>query len=169
MFIESDDSSVLSAFKKFPAFKRVLTVGTIISDASKPSVDEIKEFADVVMVTRGSLVKVNGFFLTGFTDLVANLHAANLTVHVGALRNEFTNFGFDYFADPMVEIATYSAALVVDGIVTEFPATATTYFSKYLFDAMHIEQFQIAATRKSFSAQAIPTTCVKTASEHNFH
>ncbi|XP_044955543.1 glycerophosphodiester phosphodiesterase GDPDL7-like [Hordeum vulgare subsp. vulgare] len=128
VFIESDDSAVLSAFKKFPTFKRVLTVSTIISDASKPAVDDIKKFADVVMVTRGALVKVNGFFLTGFTNLVENLHAANLTVHVGVLRNEFTNFGFDYFADPMIEIATYSAALVVDGLVTEFPHTATTYF-----------------------------------------
>nr|XP_045085756.1 glycerophosphodiester phosphodiesterase GDPDL7 isoform X2 [Aegilops tauschii subsp. strangulata] len=156
VFIESDDSSVLSAFKKFPSFKRVLTVGTIISDASKPSVDEIKEFAHVVMVTRGSLVKVNGFFLTGFTNLVENLHAANLSVHVGPLKNEFTNFGFDYFADPMVEIATYSAALVVDGIVTEFPATATTYFRSPCSDPTKNLTYTIMAAAPGALVSMVP-------------
>jgi len=81
-----------------------------------------------VMVSRGSLVRVHGFFLTGFTDLVEKIHDANLTLHVGVLKNEFMNFGFDYFADPMVEIATYYSEVVCDGIVTEFPATAAAYF-----------------------------------------
>lgn len=128
VYIQSDDSSVLSVFKKFPTFKRVLVIDPVISDASKTSIDEIKEFAHVVTVSRGSLLRVNGFFLTGFTSLVEKIHDANLTLHVGVLKNEFMNFGFDYFADPMVEIATYSAALVCDGIVTEFPATAAAYF-----------------------------------------
>uniref|UniRef100_A0ACD5V4X3 Uncharacterized protein n=2 Tax=Avena sativa TaxID=4498 RepID=A0ACD5V4X3_AVESA len=146
VLIQSDDSSVLSVFKKFPKFERVLVIDPIVSSASKPSVDEIKEFAHTVMVSRGSLVRVHGFFLSGFTDLVERVHDANLTLHVGVLRNEFMNIGFDYFADPMVEIATYSMALVSDGLVTEFPATAAAYFSKYLFETMNVEQFQIAAT-----------------------
>jgi hypothetical protein len=117
------------------------------------------------MVSRGSLVRVNGFFLTGFSDLVEKIHDANLTLHVGVLKNEFMNFGFDYFADPMIEIATYSSALATDGIVTEFPSTAAAYFSKYLFEIMNIGQFQIAATRNSFSAPTTPATFLKAASE----
>jgi len=156
VFIESDDSSVLSAFKKFPTFKRVLTIDPIISDASKPSVDDIREFADVVMVTRGSLVKVNGFFLTGFTDLAAKLQAANLTVHVGVLRNEFTNFGFDYFADPMIEIATYSSAIVVDGLVTEFPATATSYFRSPCSDLTKNLSYTIMAASPGALVDMVP-------------
>ncbi|KQJ93736.1 glycerophosphodiester phosphodiesterase GDPDL7 [Brachypodium distachyon] len=128
VLIQSDDSSVLSAFKNFPTFQRVLVVHSVISDASKPSIDEIKEFAHAVSVTRTSLVEVNGFFLTGFTNLVERLHAANISVYAGVLKNEFMNLGFDYWADPMMEIATYSASLAVDGLVTEFPATAIAYF-----------------------------------------
>uniref|UniRef100_A0ACD5Z969 Uncharacterized protein n=1 Tax=Avena sativa TaxID=4498 RepID=A0ACD5Z969_AVESA len=128
VLIQSDDSSVLSVFKKFPKFERVLVIDPVISDASKPSVDEIKELAHSVMVSRGSLVRVHGFFLAGFTDLVQKIHDANLTLHVGVLKNEFMNIGFDYFADPTVEIVTYYTALVTDGIVTEFPATAAAYF-----------------------------------------
>jgi hypothetical protein len=169
VLIQSDDSSVLSVFKKFPKFERVFVIDPVISDASKPSIDEIKEFAHTVMVSRGALVRAHGFFLTGFNDmLVGKIHDANLTLHVGVLKNEFMNIGFDYFADPMVEIATYYMGLVCDGIVTEFPATAAAYFSKYMFETMSIEQFHIAAPRKSYSAQAIPATFVKATSEHNF-
>lgn len=43
VLIQSEDSSVLSAFKKsFPASKRVLSIDTEISDVAKPSVDDIK-------------------------------------------------------------------------------------------------------------------------------
>ncbi|XP_062223860.1 glycerophosphodiester phosphodiesterase GDPDL7-like [Phragmites australis] len=129
VIIQSDDSSVLSAFKKsFPASKRVLYIEAEVGDASKPSVDEMKEFADGVRIHRGSVAQVTGYFLTRFSNVVGSLHAANLTVFIGVLRNEFMNLGFDYFADPMVEVATYSAAVMADGLVTDFPATAAAYF-----------------------------------------
>ncbi|KAG8086572.1 hypothetical protein GUJ93_ZPchr0010g9983 [Zizania palustris] len=128
VLIQSDDTSVLAAFKKFPAFRRVLIIDEAISDASKPSVEEIKQFASEVTVMRGSIAQVNGFFLTRFTDVVDRLHDANLTVHVGVLRNEFMNLGFDYWADPIIEIATYTSSVMADSLVTEFPATAAAYF-----------------------------------------
>ncbi|WVZ79283.1 hypothetical protein U9M48_026883, partial [Paspalum notatum var. saurae] len=127
VLIASDESSVLGAFKKFPAFKRVLQIGHAISDASKPSVEEVAKFADAVSITRGSVVQAQGSFLTWFTHVIDKMHAANLSVYVGLLKNEFMNLGFDFLADPMVEIATYSS-LMADGIVTEFPATAAEYF-----------------------------------------
>uniref|UniRef100_A0A452ZN76 Uncharacterized protein n=2 Tax=Aegilops tauschii TaxID=37682 RepID=A0A452ZN76_AEGTS len=34
------------------------------------------------------------------------------------------NLAFDYWADPLVEIATDTLSVGADGIVTEFPATA---------------------------------------------
>jgi glycerophosphoryl diester phosphodiesterase len=132
LLIQSEDSSVLSAFKKsFPTSTRVLNIDAEISDASKPSVDDIKGFADAVRIHRNSVAQVTGYFLTHFTNVVGALHAANLTVFVGVLKNEFMNLGFDYFADPMVEVATYSDAVMADGLVTEFPATAAAYFSEY--------------------------------------
>lgn len=147
---------MLSVFKKFPRFKRVLVIDPVISDASKPSIDEIKEFADTVMVSRGSLVRVNGFFLTGYNDLAEKIHNANLTLHVGVLKNEFMNFGFDYFADPMVEIATYSSALVADGIVTEFPATTAAYFKSPCSDPSKNVSYTINAAQPGALEKMVP-------------
>ncbi|CAL4970928.1 unnamed protein product [Urochloa decumbens] len=129
VYIQSDDSSVLSAFKtKFTTFKRVLNLEIDFSDASKPSLDDIKKFADGVRIHRSSVTQINGYFMTRFTDTVGTLQAANLTVLVGVLKNEFMNLGFDYFSDPTVEIVTYSDAVMVDGLVTDYPATAAHYF-----------------------------------------
>jgi len=74
--------------------------------------------------------------MTSFTDTVGSLQAANLTVFIGVLKNEFMNLGFDYFADPTVEIVTYSSAVMADGLVTDYPATAASYFSEYLSDSL---------------------------------
>ncbi|AQK69186.1 Glycerophosphodiester phosphodiesterase GDPDL3 [Zea mays] len=128
VFIQSDDSSVLAAFKKFARFRRVLNIEAKISGASKPSVDDIKKYADTVRVNRNSVAQINGYFLTHFTDTVSSLQDANITVFVGVLKNEFMNLGFDYFADPTVEIATYTLAVLADGLVTDNPATAASYF-----------------------------------------
>ena len=129
VLIQSEDAPVLAAFKTFPKFQRVLTIEFDISDASKPSVDEILEFANAVKLRRSSAARVNGFFLEGFTNsLVDRLHAGNLHVYVGVLKNEFMNLAFDYWADPLVEIATDTLSVGADGIVTEFPATAASYF-----------------------------------------
>lgn len=132
VFIQSDDSSVLSAFKKFPAFKRVLNLEMEFSGASQPSLDDIKKFADGVRIHRSSVAQITGYFMTRFTDTVGSLQAANLTVFIGVLKNEFMNLGFDYFADPTVEIVTYSSAVMADGLITDYPATAASYFSEYL-------------------------------------
>lgn len=133
VLIQSEDSSVLLAFKKsLPASKRVLSIDTDISDVAKPSVDDIKGFADGVKIRRSSVAQMTGYFMTHFTNVVGTLQAANLTVFIGVLRNEFMNLGFDYFADPLVEVATYSDAVMADGLITEFPATAAEYFSEYL-------------------------------------
>lgn len=56
---------------------------------------------------------------------------ANLTLFVHVMRNEFIAIPYDYFSDPIVEIDTYVNPMEVDGIVTEFPSTASTYLSKY--------------------------------------
>nr|CAB3470950.1 unnamed protein product [Digitaria exilis] len=127
VLIASDDSAVLGAFNKFPALKRVLHISNVISDASKPSVEEVAKFADAVSISRGSVVQAHGSFLVQFTDVIHKMRAANLSVYVGVLKNEFMNLGFDFWGNPMVEIVTYSS-LMVDGIVTEFPGTVAEYF-----------------------------------------
>lgn len=132
VFIQSDDIQVLSVFKKYPSYVRVLTIKETISDAPKPTVDEIKLAADAVDLPRVSIVTDSGSFISGFTDVVKKMHAANISVHVSVFRNEYLAIAFDYFSDPMVELATFVAGVEVDAVVTEFPATAAAYLSKYL-------------------------------------
>ncbi|KAK1288776.1 putative glycerophosphoryl diester phosphodiesterase 2 [Acorus calamus] len=128
VLIQSDDTSVLSEFKRFQAYERVLSIDEAISDAKGPAVEEVKVFAEAVRVGRSSVVSSAGFFLSGFTDVVERMHGANVSVYVSVLRNEFTAIAFDFFSDPVVEIATYVGGLGVNGLVTEFPATASAYF-----------------------------------------
>ncbi|XP_008811209.2 glycerophosphodiester phosphodiesterase GDPDL7-like [Phoenix dactylifera] len=128
VLIQSDDTSVLSMFKNNSSYKRVFKVEETISDASKSAVDEIKKYADAVVVAKTSLISISNSFLTGFTAVIDKMHAANLSIYVSGLRNEFVSIPFDCFSDPLVEMATYATGLGVDGIITEYPATASAYF-----------------------------------------
>ncbi|KAK9099256.1 hypothetical protein Syun_026301 [Stephania yunnanensis] len=127
VFIQSDDTSVLSIFKSIPSYKRVLSIKENIGDVPKQSVDEIKKYADAVDVHRPSIVASTQGFTTAFTNVVKMMHSANVSVYVSVLRNEFTSIAFDFFSDPMVELATYIAGAGVDGVITEYPATAVAY------------------------------------------
>ncbi|PON51630.1 Glycerophosphoryl diester phosphodiesterase [Trema orientale] len=127
VLIQSDDTSVLSKFKDIPTYKRVLRIKEKIGDAPKPSVDEIKKYADAVTIPRSSIVIVSDFFTVELTNVVKELHAANLSIYVDHLRNEYVTLAFDYFSDPIVEIATYVQAIEVDGFLTDYPGTASKY------------------------------------------
>lgn len=130
VLIQSDDSSVLAKFKDIPSYKRVLFIENSIGDAPKQSVDEIKKYAEAVNLPKNSVVTVSGSLLSGMTNVVKELKDANLTVFIHSIRNEYISLAFDYWADPNVEIATYIHSAKVDGIVTDFPATASRYMSK---------------------------------------
>lgn len=106
-------------------------ISETISAAPTTTVAEIRKYADAVSVRRSSIVKSTGSFTRAFTSVVDNMHTANISVYVYLLRNEFVNMAFDYFSDPLVELATYITSLGVDGVVTEYPATANAYLSKY--------------------------------------
>ncbi|XP_022728843.1 glycerophosphodiester phosphodiesterase GDPDL7-like [Durio zibethinus] len=127
VLIQSDDTSVLSKFQIVPAYKRLLRINKEIGDTPKPTVDEIKKYADGVVVTRPSLISIENGFTKAQTNVLDQMHAANISVYIAVLRNEFVALPFDFYADPMVELATYVAALEVDGVITEFPGTASRY------------------------------------------
>ncbi|KAK9275627.1 hypothetical protein L1049_022894 [Liquidambar formosana] len=134
VMIQSDDTSVLSKFKDVPTYKRVLSIKETISDVPKQTLEEIKKYADAVTVPKPSLVVVSGSFTTAFTSVVENMHAANISVYVGVLRNEFVTIAFDFFSDPTVALATYVQGIGVDGIITDYPATANAYMRSPCFD-----------------------------------
>ncbi|KAA8535314.1 hypothetical protein F0562_030317 [Nyssa sinensis] len=127
VLIQSDDTSVLSYFKNVTTYQRVLSIKEIISDAPTQATEEIKKYADAVTVPRASIISTSGSFTTAFTSVVKKMHTANISVYVSVLRNEFIALAFDFFADPMVELATYVAEIGVDGVVTDYPATASAY------------------------------------------
>ncbi|KAH0896458.1 hypothetical protein HID58_046026, partial [Brassica napus] len=127
VLIQSDDSSVLSSFEAVPPYTRVLSIEKEIGDAPKPSVDEIKKHAEAVNLKRSSLDTISESFATGKTNVVEEMHKGNISVYVSVLRNEYISIAFDYFSDPTVELATFIAGNGVDGVITEFPATATRY------------------------------------------
>ena len=129
--IQSDDSSVLDSFKTVPQYTRVLSIDKEIGDAPKPTIEEIKKHADAVNVLRSSLVTISQSFATGKTKVVEAMHKGNISVYASVLRNEYLSITFDYFSDPTVELATFIAGNGVDGVITEFPATATRYLSKF--------------------------------------
>ncbi|KAK3435657.1 hypothetical protein EUGRSUZ_C00368 [Eucalyptus grandis] len=134
VLIQSDDSSVLSQFKNVSTYKRVLTIEEKISDAPKQPVEEIKKYADAVTVTRPTIMPISESFLLSNTSVIDEMHAANISVYVSVLRNEYISLAFDYFADPILELATYVAGFGVDGIITEYPATANKYMRSPCFD-----------------------------------
>ncbi|GAV79984.1 GDPD domain-containing protein [Cephalotus follicularis] len=127
VLIQSDDSSVLSKFANVPTYKRVLHLKEEISDAPKQPVDELKKYANAVTVPRPSIITIDGGFATSKTNIVKELHAANISVYASVMRNEFVAIAYDLFSDPMVELATYIAGMEVDGVVTEYPGTASKY------------------------------------------
>ncbi|RDX71362.1 Glycerophosphodiester phosphodiesterase GDPDL7, partial [Mucuna pruriens] len=127
VLIQSDDSSVLSKFKDIPSYKRVLLLNDKIDDVPKQTAEEIKKLADAVNLPKTSIIKASDSLLIGVTKVVQQLKEVNLTVFVHTLKNEYTTLAFDYWSDPNVEIATYIQTAKVDGIVTEFPGTASRY------------------------------------------
>lgn len=131
VMIQSDDSSVLSKFSSFPSYERVLSIKEAISNAPKEVVAEIKKSATGVAVPKESIIEQNsGFFTKGVTPVVDEMHAENISVYVSALLNEFVFLNFDYLSDPYSQLATY-VSLNVDGVVTDFPATASAFTSKF--------------------------------------
>ncbi|XP_020582767.1 LOW QUALITY PROTEIN: glycerophosphodiester phosphodiesterase GDPDL7-like [Phalaenopsis equestris] len=128
VLIQSDDSSVLTEFKKINTrYERILLIPEQVGDAPKPAVDEIKKFATAVNVIRSSIMAYDGALISYFTNVTAEMQRSNISVYVSVLRNEFTTIAYDFFSDPVVEIATFVGGIGVNGLITEYPATARAY------------------------------------------
>ncbi|KAI3443993.1 hypothetical protein Pfo_000658 [Paulownia fortunei] len=126
VLIQSDDSSVLLKFKDIPSYQRVFYLQESISGAPDQVAQEVKNYADAVLVHRNAIVVASNNFAFNFTKTVPALHAANISVYVGVLKNEFENLIFDYLSDPYVELSTF-VFQNVDGFVTDYPATANSF------------------------------------------
>ncbi|KAF8116917.1 hypothetical protein N665_0014s0176 [Sinapis alba] len=127
VMIQSSNSSVLVDFKKQSRYETVYQVKESIRDILDSAIQEIKKFADAVVVRRESLYPVSASFITGQTNLVKRLQKHKLPVYVETFRNEFVSQAWDFFADATVEINTHVTGAGVSGTITEFPLTAARY------------------------------------------
>lgn len=137
VLIQSDDSSVLLKFKDIPSYERVFYLEESISGAPDQVAQEVKKYADAVFVHRDAIMVASNNFAFNFTKTVPALHAANISVYVGVLKNEFENLIFDYLSDPYVELSTFDFQQV-DGFVTDYPATANMFVSKYFTSLFYL-------------------------------
>ncbi|XP_022892485.1 glycerophosphodiester phosphodiesterase GDPDL3-like isoform X2 [Olea europaea var. sylvestris] len=136
VMIQSTDSSVLEKFKEKRNYELVYMVNENIRDVQKSTIMKIKEFAKSVVISKNSVYPADKAFLTSTSDVVPKLQACNLSVYVQLFSNEFASQAWDFFADAYLEINTYVNAIGINGLVTDFPATAAKYrlFMKYWMD-----------------------------------
>lgn len=129
VMIQSANSSVLVAIKEKSKYKLVYKIDELISDAISASIKDIKKFADSVAIMKESVFPKDLGFITSQTKLVEKLQSAELSVYVYLLSNEFVTQAWDFFSDPAVQINNYIQGASVDGIITDYPATASAYKS----------------------------------------
>ncbi|RWW27580.1 hypothetical protein GW17_00007985 [Ensete ventricosum] len=130
VMILSTNSSVLVEFRQKTKFKLVYKIDESIRDAVASSIVEIKEFADAVAIHRQSVYPVTQQFTTSQTDIVPKLQNAGLAVYAYLFQNEFVAQPWDFFSDATVEINSYVQGAGVDGLITDFPATASAKMGK---------------------------------------
>jgi glycerophosphoryl diester phosphodiesterase len=98
-----------------------LTYGQMLSPAG---LGDIARYANAIGPNKRSIVPVDKHGMTlPPTSLVADAHAAGLTVHPWTFRNESVFLAKDYGGDPRREYQQFFE-LGVDGLFSDFPDTA---------------------------------------------
>ncbi|EOA12079.1 hypothetical protein CARUB_v10007932mg [Capsella rubella] len=132
VMIQSTNSSVLLDFKKQSKYVTVYRIEETISDILDSAIQDIKKFADAVVIGKSSVSTATRSFATRQTNVVERLQKSQLLVYVEIFQNEFVSQKRDFFSDPTVEINTYTYGVGINGTITEFPFTAARYKSKCL-------------------------------------
>ncbi|XP_022753067.1 glycerophosphodiester phosphodiesterase GDPDL3-like isoform X2 [Durio zibethinus] len=127
VMIQSSNSSVLKKFKGKTNYKLVYKVDEDIGGAPSGTIDDIKRLASAVVISKDSVFPKNAAFLTGVTNVVPRLQAANLSVFVQTFSNEFTSQAWDFFSDATVEINSFYMGAGINGVITDFPKTSDRY------------------------------------------
>lgn len=128
ILIQSSDSSVLKVFKaRSNRHELVYEVNENIRDALNSTISDISEIANSVIIGKESVFSRNQGFLSGQTDVVTKLQAFKLPVYVQFMNNEFVSQPWDFFSDPYVELNSYVNGASVNGVITDYPATAAKY------------------------------------------
>ncbi|XP_062077296.1 glycerophosphodiester phosphodiesterase GDPDL3-like [Humulus lupulus] len=127
VMIQSTNSSVLTKFRGKSNYELVYKIEEPIRSLDDGSLEDIKSFADSVVVNKASVFPDTLLFLTGSTDVVSKLQKKKLPVYVETFSNEFVSQAWDFFSDATVEINSYVMGANVSGVITDFPETAARY------------------------------------------
>ncbi|XP_058742901.1 glycerophosphodiester phosphodiesterase GDPDL4-like [Vicia villosa] len=128
VYLQSTDSAVLLKFKEKTNYELVYKIDKIKYDASSEAIEDIKSFADAVVINKKSVLPWdNGFLTSNTTRIVPKLQASNLSVFVETFSNEFVSQAWDFLSDSTVDINSFIQNAGIDGIVTDFPKTAARY------------------------------------------
>ncbi|XP_058742900.1 glycerophosphodiester phosphodiesterase GDPDL1-like [Vicia villosa] len=127
VYIQSTNSSVLLKFKEKTKYELVYKIDETVSNATNAAVEDIKSFASSVVINKDSVFPRSAGFLTSYTKIVPTLKASNLSIFVETFSNEFVSQAWDYFSDPTVEINSFIQEAGINGIITDFPKTASRY------------------------------------------
>lgn len=131
VMIQSTSSAVLVKLKEKNNYEFVYEVDEDIRDALNSTILDIEKFADSIVISKTSVYSRNIGFLTGATDVVPKLQAFKLPVYVQLFQNEFFPQAWDFFSDAYVELNTFVSGSQITGVITDFPATANKYRSKF--------------------------------------
>ncbi|XP_027343894.1 glycerophosphodiester phosphodiesterase GDPDL3-like [Abrus precatorius] len=127
VMIQSTHSSVLKIFKDKSKYEGVYKVDENIGDAAGSAIEDIKTFADSVVIGKASVFPETSAFLVNSTNTLARLQSFNLSVYVETFSNEFVSQAWDYYSDASVEINSFVIGAKIQGIITDFPKTADRY------------------------------------------
>jgi glycerophosphoryl diester phosphodiesterase len=127
VMIQSTNSSVLVDFKKQSKYETVYKIEETIGNIRDSAIEDIKKFANAVVINKDSVFPNSDSFLTGQTNVVERLQKSQLPVYVELFRNEFVSQAYDFFSDATVEINAYIYGAGINGTITEFPFTAARY------------------------------------------
>lgn len=130
VMIRSSDSAVLSKFKSSSNYELVYLVDDDVGDILNSTISEIKKFASSVVLSKESVYPTDMLFTTHVTTVVQKLQAFNLSVYVHLFQNEYVSQPWDFFSDPYTEINSHVSSYLINGVITDFPATAAKYKSE---------------------------------------
>lgn len=127
VYIQSTNSSVLLKFKEKTKYELVYQIDESVGDATNAAAEDIKTFANSVVINKNSVYPQNAGYVTTKTNIVEKLQASDLSVFVETFSNEFVSQAFDFFSDSTVEINSFIQGAGIDGVITDFPKTAHRY------------------------------------------
>ncbi|KAL1202989.1 Glycerophosphodiester phosphodiesterase GDPDL3 [Cardamine amara subsp. amara] len=127
VMIQSTNSSVLVDVKKESQYQTVYKIEETISDILDSAIEDIKKFANAVVVRKSSVFTRLDGFVTEKTKVVEKLQKSQLPVYVELFQNEFVSQPYDFFSDATVEINSFVSGASINGTITEFPFTAARY------------------------------------------